>query len=107
MAAADPDFKAELKRGLARVPFEIAQDAAIVQTLRAATTKVMGATPKWRGEPFWTDCAILQSAGIPCVMFGADGGGAHAKTEWADVESVAKLAEVLTEVAVRFCGGGI
>ena len=43
-----------------------------------------------------TDCAILAAAGIPCVMFGADGGGAHAAEEWAEEESVEALAEIRT-----------
>jgi acetylornithine deacetylase len=102
-AKADPHFKASITRGLSRVPFEIGKTEPIVQSLVDATTRRMGDAPEWRGEPFWTDCAILQSAGIPCVMFGADGGGAHAATEWTTVESVEALADILTDVAVTFC----
>jgi acetylornithine deacetylase len=103
IAAADPDFKAAVTAGLARPPFEIGKDEAIVQALRNSATTRLGRTPIWRGEPFWTDCAILQSAGITCVMFGVDGGGAHAAMEWATRESVEALADILTETAVSFC----
>ena len=104
IAAQDPAFSAELVAGLARPPFEVAQDAPIVRALRAAATDRLGRAPPWRGEPFWTDCAILSAAGIPCVMFGADGGGAHAAEEWAEEASVDALADILCDTALAFCG---
>jgi acetylornithine deacetylase len=103
IAASDPGFKATIVRGLARPPFEIGKDEPIVGALREAARAKLGHAPRWRGEPFWTDCAILQGAGIPCLMFGADGGGAHAATEWATSASVEALAEILEETAHAFC----
>ncbi|BCH30809.1 acetylornithine deacetylase [Mesorhizobium sp. L-8-10] len=104
IAAADPDFKATLAAGLERPPFEVAESEPIVAMLDRIATERLGKRPARRGEPFWTDCAILQGAGIPCVMFGADGGGAHAASEWAEVRSVETLADILTDTAVSFCG---
>jgi acetylornithine deacetylase len=72
--------------------------------LRAAAAARLGQAPEWRGEPFWTDCAILAGAGIPCVMFGADGGGAHAAEEWTEEASVEALADILFDTSLRFCG---
>jgi acetylornithine deacetylase len=103
IAACDPAFKATLNAGLERPPFEVAESEPIVQALDAVASRHLARAPTRRGEPFWTDCAILQSAGIPCVMFGADGGGAHAATEWTTVESVERLTDILTETAVEFC----
>jgi acetylornithine deacetylase len=103
IAAADPTFQAEIIPGLERQPFEVAENAPIVETLCKAATARLGKTPAWRGEPFWTDCAILAAAGIACVMFGADGGGAHAAEEWAEEGSVEALAEILFETAWGFC----
>jgi acetylornithine deacetylase len=103
VAGAVPDFRYRLERGLDRVPFEAKAHEPIVVTLRKHATEALGATPKVRGEPFWTDCAILQEAGIPCLLFGADGAGAHAATEWATVESVETLARILERTAVEFC----
>ena len=100
----DPDFRATLGQGLARRPFEEPESAAIVQALDAAATRNLGHAPARRGEPFWTDCAILQEAGMSCVMFGADGGGAHAASEWTTVDSVNRLADILTDTALDFCG---
>ena len=99
----DPDFRATLTTGLDRPPFEIAETEPIVAMLdRIAGAHTGRAVPR-RGEPFWTDCAILQGAGIPCVMFGADGAGAHAASEWVDVGSVRTLADILAETAIDFC----
>jgi acetylornithine deacetylase len=36
-------------------------------------------------------------------MFGADGAGAHAASEWTDIASVRTLADILAETAVAFC----
>lgn len=103
IAVVDPDFRATLATGLDRPPFEIAEAEPIVATLdRIAAGRTGRAVPR-RGEPFWTDCAILQGAGIPCVMFGADGAGAHAASEWVDIASVRTLADILAETAVAFC----
>jgi acetylornithine deacetylase len=103
IAARDPDFHATIEPGLNRGPFEVAETEPIVATLDRVATSLLGRRPSRRGEPFWTDCAILKEAGIPCVMFGADGAGAHAATEWTTVESVRTLADILTETAIEFC----
>ncbi|MET0976942.1 MAG: M20/M25/M40 family metallo-hydrolase, partial [Leifsonia sp.] len=56
-----------------------------------------------RGEPFWTDAGLILEAGIPCVIIGVDGGGAHAADEWVDLASVVVLARVLERTIVDFC----
>lgn len=103
IAASDAAFKATLKAGLERPPFEVVESEAIVQALDIVASRNLGRSPTRRGEPFWTDCAILQGAGIPCVMLGADGAGAHAATEWTTVKSVGRLADILTDTAIAFC----
>jgi acetylornithine deacetylase len=104
LAGTVPDFRYRLERGLDRVPFEAKPDEPIVAALRKHATEALGQAPKVRGEPFWTDCAILKEAGIPCLLFGADGAGAHAATEWASVASVEMLAHILEQTAIEFCG---
>jgi acetylornithine deacetylase len=104
LAGTVADFRYRLERGLERVPFEAKQDEPIVASLRKHATQALGRMPQVRGEPFWTDCAILKEAGISCLMFGADGAGAHAATEWADLQSVETLAGILERTAVEFCG---
>lgn len=56
-----------------------------------------------RAEPFWTDCALLAAAGIPCLLFGVSGGGAHADEEWADIAALHQVTDVLTGTVTDFC----
>lgn len=103
LAATVPDFSYRLERGLVRGPFEAERDHPIVMILSKHATAVLGGTPVVRGEPFWTDCALMQAAGIPVLMFGADGGGAHAATEWTTIESVQSLVAILKATVAEFC----
>ncbi|HEX8866856.1 MAG TPA: M20/M25/M40 family metallo-hydrolase [Lentzea sp.] len=100
LAKTVPGFRATLTRTLARDPFEADHDAEIVTTLIAH----LGAPPVIRAEPFWTDCALLDRAGIPCLLFGVDGAGAHAATEHVDLASLDHLTEILTDTITDFCG---
>ena len=74
-----------------------------MQTLHRAAAARLGRVPAWRAEPFWTDCAILAEAGIPALLFGASGNGAHAAEEWADEASVEAAADILTATIREFC----
>ncbi|MGI5406101.1 M20/M25/M40 family metallo-hydrolase [Streptomyces chartreusis] len=67
------------------------------------TEQALGHPPVVRAEPFWTDCALLDRAGIPCLLFGADGEGAHAATEYVDLASLDRLTDVLTATITDFC----
>ncbi len=64
----------------------------------------LGREPAVRGHSAWMDAAFISAAGIPTVVFGPDGGGAHAVEEWVDLASVRECAEVLLAAAVEFCG---
>ena len=50
------------------------------------------------------DAAFIQAAGIPTVVFGPGGEGAHAVEEWVDLESVEACAEGLVLAARDLCG---
>lgn len=102
-ASTDPDFKYTLSLGLERKPHQTAQDAAILQTLRSKAEQVLGHQPGIKGEPFWTDCAVLSSVGIPTILFGPHGEGAHAVEEWVDLKSVEQCLEIYLETAKEFC----
>ena len=56
------------------------------------------------GLPFWTDAAQLAAAGVPTVLFGPAGGGAHGDVEWVDLASVHHVCDTLVAVARDFCG---
>ena len=65
---------------------------------------LLGHEPEVIGQTAWMDSAILSTAGIPTVVFGPGGEGAHAVVEWSDLEQVEQCADVLTAVAKEFCG---
>lgn len=98
-----PEFNYDLELGLVRQPFETDENSAIAQTVLRHAESVLGKKPNLRAEPFWTDASLLDQAGIPCLLFGADGAGPHSANEWVDVKSVQQLTEVLTGVLTDFC----
>jgi acetylornithine deacetylase len=73
---------------LVREPFAIDPEAEIVRLVREAAGGAEVA-----GAPFWTDAAFIAAAGIPVVLYGPGGDGAHADVEWvslADTEAVTR-----------------
>jgi acetylornithine deacetylase len=99
----DPSFNVILRRGIDRAPLETREDAEIVQALQAASVKVLNRPSQISGVPFWTDAAVLSAAGIPSVLFGPAGSGAHAVEEWVDLASVKTCAEIYVAAAISFC----
>jgi acetylornithine deacetylase len=103
LAATVPDFRYRLTRGVHREPFEADPDWPIVRTLARHAEQALGHPPVVRAEPYWTDCALLDRAGIPCVLFGVDGAGAHAAVEYVDLSSLDRLTGILTATITDFC----
>jgi acetylornithine deacetylase len=88
---------ATVKTLFAREPLETPRDARIVEVLAAhANTELIGV-------PYWTDAALFAAAGIPTVVFGPGGAGAHAESEWVDLEDVQRAAEILLATVTEFC----
>ncbi len=101
--AADPVLRATARVTLARDPFEIDAAHPFVDLVRDAASQVLGASPAIEGVSFWADSAFIAAAGIPTVLFGPAGEGAHADDEWVSVRSVVACADVLTAAARAFC----
>lgn len=99
----DSSLRAIVRRGLDRAPLETREDADIVQSLQAAAVKVQNQPLPISGVQFWTDAAVLSAAGIPAVLFGPSGSGAHAVEEWVDLDSVRTCAEIYLATAMDFC----
>ncbi|HEY3474370.1 MAG TPA: M20/M25/M40 family metallo-hydrolase, partial [Anaerolineales bacterium] len=99
----DPSFQAVIRRGIDRSPLETREDEGIVQALQAAAVEVLDRPLQISGVPFWTDAAVLAAVGIPSVLFGPSGSGAHAVEEWVDLDSVKTCAEIYLATALRFC----
>lgn len=95
--AADPALSVSQRTTLVRDPFATPPDAEILALLRQHVPD----------EPisvsFWADSAFIAAAGIPTVLFGPHGEGAHAAAEWVSLSSVARCAAVVTAVAIDFC----
>jgi acetylornithine deacetylase len=100
----DPTFVASVRSTLTRPPFEVSTDAPIVQTLRAQATTILGREPAVEGVFAWMDSAMLSAAGIPTVIFGPGGAGAHAVVEWVDLDQVDQCTQILLATAKVWCG---
>ena len=103
-AEGDPAFRGEVRVGLARGPFEVDESEPIVDLVRRHAAGSRREAPELVGVPFWTDAAILAGAGIPTVVFGPGGEGAHAVVEWVELADVERCAEIYLAVAEEFCG---
>ena len=51
------------------------------------------------GVSFWADSAFAHTAGIPTVLYGPIGHGAHAVDEWVSAASLARVAAVVEKLA--------
>ena len=60
-------------------------------------------TGDYVGARFWTDAALIADAGIPTVLFGPAGEGAHAEVEWVDLASLDRVRDVVGRVAADWC----
>lgn len=99
LAAQDPGFRAIARRGLDRAPMSADTDSELVRVICQQAQAVTGATPPLIGAGYWTDAATLSEAGIPAVLFGPCGAGAHGVDEWVDMRSVAQCVDIYTGVA--------
>jgi acetylornithine deacetylase len=94
---------AEVRVGLVRPPFSVDPGADVVRAVTAAAEAVTGRAAQVYGETYWMDAALLQAAGIPTVVFGPAGEGAHSVDEWVDLASVEACAEGLVAAARELC----
>ncbi|GAC1349149.1 MAG: ArgE/DapE family deacylase [Ktedonobacteraceae bacterium] len=103
IAASDPDFRATLRITLVREPFEIREDEQIVRFVRQHTKTLLEHEPAIVSATGWMDSALLSAAGIPAVIIGPGGEGAHAVVEWSNLEQVEQCANILLNVIEEFC----
>jgi acetylornithine deacetylase len=98
-----PDLVVNSRTTLARDPFETSPESAIVRCVAAAAARTLGGPAQIGGVSYWADSAFLSASGIPTVLFGPSGDGAHAAVEWIDLPSTVACARILTATAVDFC----
>jgi acetylornithine deacetylase len=94
----DPDFEATWRAVAARKPFEVAESEQIVQLVGS-----LAGAGEPVGESYWADSALIAEQGIPTVLFGPGGEGAHAQVEWVSIGDVERCAEIFLGVATEFC----
>ncbi len=95
--------EASVKTLFAREPLETSRDESIVGTLLREAEAALGQAPDVVGVSGWMDASLLAAAGMPTVIFGPRGAGAHADVEWVDLDSIALCAEVVVATAEAFC----
>jgi acetylornithine deacetylase len=91
---ADPEFHATLTSLFARPPYAVAAEHTLPRALARAA-----ATDRFVGMSFWTDAAVLGSAGIPSVLFGPGGAGLHSTEEYVEIQDVLRCRDVLAALA--------
>jgi acetylornithine deacetylase len=92
------EIDGEVRVVVARQPFETPADAPVAELVAR-----LAGGPEVVGVPFWADSALLSAAGIPTVVFGPAGEGAHAVEEWVDLASAERCAEIYSAVARELC----
>ena len=95
----DPRLTVNARTVLHRPPMETPPTAAIVQALVAAAGQGTNMAPM----SYWADSAFLVAAGIPTVLYGPEGEGAHADIEWVSRSGTSTATTVLTQLAQNFC----
>jgi acetylornithine deacetylase len=105
ISAADPTFQSELRMGFTREPVEVPTTHPLIEQLRAVAEPRLDRALVLDGMGGWADMQLLNSAGVPCVMFGPHGAGAHAVVEWADLDVLETFTNVLAEFVWTYCAG--
>lgn len=96
----------EIAVTLAQNPSDVSTNAPIVRALTDALTQ-QAIPVRTEGMSAWTDCALLNEAGMPAICFGpGDIAVAHADEEYVDIEEIPRAAAVLERLARNWCGTG-
>jgi acetylornithine deacetylase len=103
ISAEDDTFDATVKLMLSRHSFGVSPDEPIVQLLHQKASDILAHDVPLIGTTFWMDAAFFSAHGVPTVVLGPHGDGAHAKTEWVDLASVQQCVDIYTAVIEDFC----
>ena len=76
-----------------RPPYRCPADSGLLRRLRQRLPEAPLA-----GLSFWADSALIGRAGVPCLLFGPVGHGAHAVDEWVSRNSLGRVYEVLRDL---------
>ncbi len=84
-----------LETGLIRTGFQTALPSPLLERLTAAFAATLDRPLETVGAPYWTDAALLATAGSDCLLIGPLGFGLHSLEEWIDLDSMVQLSQVL------------
>jgi acetylornithine deacetylase/succinyl-diaminopimelate desuccinylase family protein len=108
LRAADPEFDGSFAKMFSRPPYALPIDHPLPQALDQAVCTLPAQDGRERtgaranqfvGMSFWTDAAVLSSAGIPSVLFGPGGAGLHSIEEYVNVQDVLRCRDALAALA--------
>jgi acetylornithine deacetylase len=99
LARDDGDFEADARLTFTRPAYEIPAGHPLPGLIAAALAS-FGLPAENAGMSFWTDAAVLGSAGIPTVLFGPGGAGLHGREEYVIVADVIACRDVLATLAL-------
>jgi len=100
----DPTFEAGVRLMAYRPAYTVEAGHALPRALGVALERAnRDSTPT--GMSFWTDAAVLASAGIPSVLFGPGGAGLHSTTEYVNVSDLYVCRDVLADTVQTLMQG--
>ena len=80
-----------------RPPYRVPADAEILKRLEKVAPQ-----SKQIGLSFWADSALAGAMGIPSILFGPKGHGAHAIDEWVSLKSLLNVYEILKKLILDY-----
>ena len=103
IGASDPDFRAKARATFSRSAYSIATDHPLLLQVKRLADAILGRETPIVGSSWWMDAALFGDVGIPTVVIGPAGAGAHAREEWVNLESVAQCQALYTGLIADFC----
>jgi acetylornithine deacetylase len=98
LTASRSGFQADVSLVCAQPPLDLASEAPLITSMRAACTAA-GVAPTIAGLSCWTDAALFAEAGIPALCFGpGDISRAHSATEWVEIADLERATAILEAV---------
>jgi acetylornithine deacetylase len=98
LRARDAEFQASSRRIFSRPAYELSPEHPLPLALRHILN-----SNETSGMSFWTDAAILGTAGIPAVLFGPGGRGLHSVEEYVELSDVLQCRDALVRLTKAWC----
>lgn len=87
------ELRVQGKKLFFRSPMETSKSSEIVRRLSEAVPNA-----KFAGMSYWADSALSTAEGIPSILYGPIGHGAHAIDEWVSASSLERVYETILAV---------